>query len=295
MCGNMASNNNTMTVFSKLEKFNGKEDLKSWFQKFNRCCTIAQKTEEDIKGQLIMLCLSGQALAVAEQLEYECDGTQTYAQVKTRLESVFDSSAGRERRMIDFENRTQRADETEDEFMLSLVQLYRSANPQTPDAEFQKSVKRKFLQGISAELRRAIFVFNSDPHSTVVTYQRLLEYARNARLNIVDTTVESTSMSVNSINQHEGAAAASTNINNELLQAINNLTSSVNEHLSLFRDQQADSVNVTSGNTNRGGRSRNRSRGRWRGRNNRQYDNEPIRCHKCNCPNHLATHCMQRK
>lgn len=251
----MAGNNNTMAVFSKLEKFDGKGDLKSWFQKFNRCCTIAQKTEENIKGQLIMLCLSGQALAVAEQLEYERDGTQTYAQVKTRLESVFDSSAGREKRMIDFENRTQRADETEDEFMLSLVQLYRSANPQTPDAEFQKSVKRKFLQGISPELRRAIFVFNSDPHSTVVSYQRLLEYARNARLNIVDTTVETPSMSVNSVNQHEGAAAVSTNTNNELLQAINNLTSSVNDHLSLFRDQQVDSVNVTSGNTYCGGRS----------------------------------------
>ncbi len=168
----MTENNNSsgMAVFSKLEKYDGTSDLKSWFQKFNRCCLIANKVEEAIKGQIILLCLDGQALAVAEQLEYERDGAQTYTNVKNRLESVFDTSAGREQKMVTFENRILRVGESEDEFMLDLVQLYRGANPQAVDAEFQKAVKRKFMQGISPELRRAIFVYNSDPHAVTVTY-----------------------------------------------------------------------------------------------------------------------------
>ncbi len=53
----MAENNNSsgMTVFSKLEKYDGTSDIKSWFQKFNRCCLIENKVEEAIKGQIILL------------------------------------------------------------------------------------------------------------------------------------------------------------------------------------------------------------------------------------------------
>ena len=142
----MAEGNNsgTMAVFNKLEKYNGSNiDLKSWLQKFNRCCRIANKVEEEIKGQLILLCLDGQALAVAEQLEYEREGEQTFEQVKNRLESVFDTSAGREQKMIVFENRIQQVNESEDKFMLELVQVYRAANPQASNEELQKSVKKK--------------------------------------------------------------------------------------------------------------------------------------------------------
>ena len=60
-----------MSVFNKLAKFDGTGDFKSWLQKFNRCCVITNKVEEEIKGQLILLCLEGQALAIGEQLEYE--------------------------------------------------------------------------------------------------------------------------------------------------------------------------------------------------------------------------------
>ena len=55
-----------MSVFNKLEKFNGDGDLKSWLQKFHRCCVISNKVEEAIKGQLILLCLEGKALVVGE-------------------------------------------------------------------------------------------------------------------------------------------------------------------------------------------------------------------------------------
>ena len=306
--------NNTMAVFSKLEKFNGKGDLKSWFQKFNRCCTIAQKTEDDIKGQVIMLCLEGQALAVAEQLEYERDGLQTFNNVKTRLESVFDTSAGRELRMQEFENRMQRVDESEDEFMLELVQLYRSANPQVPDAEFQKAIKRKFLQGISPDLRRAIYVFNNDPHSVIVSYQRLLEYARNAKLNVVDTTQDVSSSAVNAVQLPTSSTAQPVqpvDPNAELLQAMTQLTCALNENRELQCGNGADGASVNAVSNNRyqrrpprGGANRNSgrfqgSRGRSFQPSSRQQNNAPsqgneIRCHKCNGLNHKARFCLQK-
>ena len=61
-------------LFTKLHKFDGtKADLQSWVHNFERCCTIAGKRAEDelVKGQLLVLCLTGQALAVVEQLEEE--------------------------------------------------------------------------------------------------------------------------------------------------------------------------------------------------------------------------------
>ena len=113
----MASSN-LMALFSKLEKYNGSEDLSSWLQKFNRCCMIADKNDDEIKGQLILLCLSGQALAVAEQLEQERQGAQTFAQVRLRLENVFLTTARSEQKMTEFESRLQKAGESEDEFMI---------------------------------------------------------------------------------------------------------------------------------------------------------------------------------
>ena len=174
-----------MSVFNSLEKFNGTGDLKTWLTRFRRCCRVTNKNEDDVKGQLVLLCLEGQALAVAEQLETERDGAQTFAQVVERLENVFDTAAIREQTMQLFEKCTQKVTDTEDEFMLTLVQLYKGANPNAADAEINKAVKRKFMQGIAPELRRAIFVFVNDPYAIVVSYQRLLEYARTAKLNIV--------------------------------------------------------------------------------------------------------------
>ena len=41
-----------------------------------------RKKDDLLKGQLMMLCLSGQALAVAEQLEEEKNAQQKYSEVK---------------------------------------------------------------------------------------------------------------------------------------------------------------------------------------------------------------------
>ena len=41
--------------------------LLSWIQKCNKICAIPQKNDDTIKGQIVMLCLEGQELAVAER------------------------------------------------------------------------------------------------------------------------------------------------------------------------------------------------------------------------------------
>ena len=57
-------------VFTKLERFTGNNgsDLTTWIRNFERCCVIANKTDDLVKGQLMMLCVEGQALAVLEDL-----------------------------------------------------------------------------------------------------------------------------------------------------------------------------------------------------------------------------------
>ena len=303
----MASSN-LMALFSKLEKYNGSEDLSSWLQKFNRCCMIADKNDDVIKGQLIMLCLSGQALAVAEQLEQERQGAQTFAQVRLRLESVFLTTARREQKMTEFESRIQKAGESEDEFMLSLVQLYRSANPDAPDREFTKAVKRKFMAGISPELRKAIFVFVNEPHNVGITYQRLLEFARTAKMNIFEgqSSSETGNCVMNSISAVKPSASSNANDNTEVLNAISNLSNTLNQVLIGSRDNSQESPNAI--NTIGRGNNYRYTRGNYRGRRNfsnrrgasREFrrpnntNNQPLICHKCGGENHYARYCLSK-
>ena len=296
---------NFMSIFNSIEKFDGKGDLSSWLTRFNRCCSVAQKDDDVAKGQIILLCLKGQALAVAEQLETEREGGQTYPQVVHRLETVFNTTASRERKMLEFEKRTQKAQETEEEYMLSLVQLYKSANPHVTNQEFQRAVKRKFLQGIPPELRRAIYVFCNDPHAIIVSYQRLLEYTRTAKLNIIESNSHandtSTVCSVNADVTQSNSNTASTT-NNELLQAITNLTVSLNDHVNFFTAGQSNSQRNR--NSYQSQNSRGRGRGSFFGRgrgygggNPRQFGNStqsnPKRCWKCNGENHIARFCTK--
>ena len=60
------------------------------------------------------------------------------------LESVFESSAKLEQCMEVFEKRAVLTSEFVDQFMLALVQLYRSAKPNTVDRDVKMAVKRKF-------------------------------------------------------------------------------------------------------------------------------------------------------
>ena len=147
------------SVVSKVEKFNGKSDLdfRSWLRTFERGCTIAKKDDDLIKGQVLMMCLSGQTLAVAEQLEEEKKTQQKFSELKGRLESVFTTVARQEAKMVKFENRIQRILESEDGFMLSLVKLYSAANPDAGEAVSTKAITRRFMNGIMKEDNLHIF------------------------------------------------------------------------------------------------------------------------------------------
>ena len=49
----------------------GSPDLHTWLKNFERCCTIAERKDDLIQGQLLMLSIDGRALAVLEQVEKE--------------------------------------------------------------------------------------------------------------------------------------------------------------------------------------------------------------------------------
>ena len=127
----------SISIFTKLDKFSGQndDDLSCWFRGFNRCCVIAGKDDDLVKGQLLMLCLCGQALAVAERLEEEKQTPQKYTELKERLETVFNSEADKELKQAKFEKRHSEINETDDEFMLDLIKLHRAANPEADETQ----------------------------------------------------------------------------------------------------------------------------------------------------------------
>ena len=83
----MATNNNNISIFQKLEKFSGKtdDDLSSWLRSFERCCLIAGKNDDLVKGQLLTLCLCDQALAVVDRLEAEKKHLRSSQKLKQNL------------------------------------------------------------------------------------------------------------------------------------------------------------------------------------------------------------------
>ena len=153
-------------IFSKLEKFtgDGNVDLHQWLRNFDRCCVIAEKSEDLVVGQILMLCVDGRAKAVLDQFEEEKSTPKKYSELKKQLTAVFDSEAGREAHMTAFERCIQKIDESEEEFMTHLLQLFKAANPKAKTEVINHAVKRKFLQRISDALRRNIFIFCKNPY-----------------------------------------------------------------------------------------------------------------------------------
>eukprot|EP00794_Sanderia_malayensis_P005772 gene5772-6477_t len=137
-------------VFSNLEKFtgNGNINLNQWLKSFERCCVIADKKDDLVLGQILMLCVDGRAKACLDQFEDAKDEPQKLSVLKKQLQEIFDSASDREAKMSDFEQRIQRVNKSEEEFMTSLLQTFRAANPSAKDEEIDRAVKRKFLQGI---------------------------------------------------------------------------------------------------------------------------------------------------
>ena len=270
MANNASSYSGYNNVFNKIEKFEGKgdTDFGSWLRTFERACTIAQKNDDLVKGQLLMLCLVGQALAVAEQLEEEKSQQQKFSELKTRLESVFNTTANKESKMVEFENRIQRVEETEDEFMLSLVKMYRAANPDATEPTSTLAIKRKFMHGISPDLRRSIYIFCNEPYAPDVNYQKLLENARKARLQITQQQLDETSITaIDESNQQQ-------DLQTNLVKALDNLEKNFNERMdSLERRYNERICEVNAIDINQNISRNNSPRGNYRRRGNYRFYN----------------------
>ena len=172
------------SLFTTIGKFSGGDaiGLTSWLRKFDGVCVVANKVDDAVKGQLLMLFLEGRAKAVAEEAEEAADGVaQGYDALVVVLKANFDTDATRVVNMIAFEQRVQKPTESEEEFMVELLKLYKNANLGHDAATRNLAVKRKFLQGITPELRRNTFVFCSDPYDAAVTREKIIEHCRAAK------------------------------------------------------------------------------------------------------------------
>ena len=74
-------------LFTKWDRFSdaGSKDLDTWLRNFDRCCAIANKNDDAVKGHILMLFVDGQAKAVLEELEEEKGSAQKYSVCVTKL------------------------------------------------------------------------------------------------------------------------------------------------------------------------------------------------------------------
>ena len=291
-------------VFNKLEKFNGTQDFSEWIKNFERCCLIAGKNDDRIKGQLLMLFTDGQPKAILEELEEVAGNPQTLTQCKNKLNSVYDTVAVREDKMSTFEQRTQQLGESEEEFMFALVKLFRGANPDAGMNVLDQAVKRKFLQGIDPAIKRGVFVFCQDPYDPTVSRDQLLQDCRKAKVHLTPSTVETL---------ESKQIVTVTEETTPLVAAISELTNTLAEHMKVTNDKLTEQDERINGLSQRGRRgfSRNNQRGfgrypsarqnskqqqqrRWQtssDRNSRDGDGA-IQCFNCGGINHFSRNCL---
>ena len=316
-------------IFSTLPKFSdgGKTNLTTWLRRFERCCIVANKTDGDagnVKGQLLILFVEGRAKAILEEYE-EVQGTpQKYDDLVAKLKEHFDSVTTREHGMNIFESRVQKVTESEEEFMLELLKLYTAANPNHAADVQLTAIKRKFLQGISPEVRRNIFVFCNNPYAAEVTREKLLEHCYNAKthLSVHNNFPSTTGFSTDKVLLSAEAGLSS---DHGMVAAINNLSLQFQDHVrnteKNFSEFGSALSVINNDRFSRGNSRRNRNyRGknyntyrypnnntRYSGgnRNNSTFQNgtqnfvdgqegKSIRCFKCNGMNHFAKNCLSR-
>ena len=309
----MTTTGASSVFFTKLEKYSGDihEDLQTWIREFERCCIIANKQDPEVKGQYLMLCVGGRAKAVLEKFEAEINEAQEYDALKAELERVFESTVTREAKMSMFENRMLQVGETEENFMLEILKLYRNANPDATGNMLDAALKRKFLQGLPPNLKRNIFIFCNDPYNTGVTRDQLLEACRKAKalLDPNDTSEMNGCAAISGGSMNDGTRELANSIQQLSLQLDSHISSS-NEHSA----QQAEHLAAISRRVDRFSSNRynfNRGRGNFRYRgsrgNNRRYrgnddrrntnisrtnSQQPTICFKCGGQYHLARHCL---
>ena len=105
--------------------------------------------------------------------------------------------------------------------MLSLVKLYSAANSDAGEAVSTKAIKRRFMNGISNEVRQSLYIFCNNPHAITVTYQQLLEHARKAKMHIFESKCDKQSLNV--LTFDENISNQTTPGNCSILAAISNL------------------------------------------------------------------------
>eukprot|EP00794_Sanderia_malayensis_P002565 gene2565-2964_t len=72
--------------------------------------------------------------------------------------------------------------------MTRLLQTFRAANPSAKDEEFDRSVKRKLLQGISGSFRQKSLIFCQNLYDAKITPQGLLKASRGAIVRLSSST-----------------------------------------------------------------------------------------------------------
>ena len=114
--------------------------------------------------------------------------------------------------------------------MLTLIKLHRSANPDASTDDMTQNVKRKFLKGISPQLRRNLFIFCQDPHSDTITTEKLLEAVRKTKLHLMEQT-DTVSFTLGNPTVNTVHPASTPVAVDATLSAINHLTTMFTEHI----------------------------------------------------------------
>ena len=267
-----------------------------------------------------MLCVDGRAKACLEQFEDAKKEPQKYSALKNQLQEIFDSPSDREAKMSNFEQRIQRVNESEEEFMTNLLQTFRAANPSAKDDEIDRAVKRKFLQGIPVSLRRNLFIFCQNPYAAEVTPQDLLKASRDAIVHLsipAPTTDEHSPPNVLAVSPVCPPATPSP-LADPTLDAIMMLSSKFDEQAKITNmklEAQQDQTNALKSQyphsppaqqylqSNRQQRPRftpnslgqfPRSAAQFQSGGFHQQDSD-IRCHYCHGPNHFKRDCLAFK
>ena len=301
--------------FTKLQKYKGdiNEDLSTWIREFDRCCVIANKTDDLVKGQYLMFCVCGRAKAVLEDFEAGRGAAQTYTNLIMKLKTTFESTSARESKMSMFEDRRQNLGETEEAFMLDLLRLYKNANPMATAEVLDVALKRKFLQGISPDLKKNLFIFCNDPYGETVTREDLLVACRKSKDLLCDRPEGNPTVCAIDVESRR---------NNEVLESIRQLSLQIGAHFSAASGEPSHSSHVAALSSNGGSfgggvRSRGIHAGNTRGYNARQStfrgprvsntqnrngnnnltgttSNRSVICYRCGGQNHFARFCTLR-
>jgi hypothetical protein len=102
---------------------------------------------------MLLMLLMQCARVTLEEYELSQGGVHTYAQNIAKLKECFQSTSSRENSNIIFNKRVQKIGESEEVFMLELVKLYKSANPEHNAQVSLLAIKRKFLEGAAGGWR----------------------------------------------------------------------------------------------------------------------------------------------